>query len=249
MNQKSGQRPIDFDPKWDDETETASYFETLKTHQEASQRELISRNKEPEELAYCLADAAHSLALQFFEQVGNDFETSCKSGCSYCCHQPATVFAFEAIRIARELKNSLTSDDLKFLEETMVARVNDFKGSSVGKQINNKAACPLLTNHQCSVYASRPLTCRLAHSFSVKKCRQAFEKDRNLVQIPVALELLSAVSGIIEAVYGGLPGAKLDANLYELSSAVLVALSQPDAASKWASGDRSIFRNCIKDDT
>lgn len=211
--------------------------------------EVLKKIGKTEELAHKLSDAAHSLASQFFEDVGKSFKTDCEKGCSYCCYQPATIFPFEAIRIARVLKTSLSEKQLESLKEKMKIRVNDFKGSSVRKNINNKTACPLLSNNQCSVYDNRPLTCRMAHSFSVKKCRLSFQKDRTKVEIPMSLELLTGISGIIEGAFEQLPKEKLDGNLYELCSAVLVALSDPDAAMKWANGDHSVFKNCIKDDT
>ena len=131
----------------------------------------------------------------------------------------------------------------------MTVRVKEFKGASVKLNINNKTACPLLVKDKCSVYEHRPLTCRMAHSFSVKKCKLSFEKDRFKVEIPISLELLGGTGGIIEATFNQLPTKKLDGNLYELCSAVLHALATPDAGLSWARGDVTAFRKCIKDDT
>lgn len=225
-----------------------SYFEASKAHQQTAQSALLRRLQKKPELARELADSAHALASEFFEEVGNSFDTDCKRGCSYCCHQPATTFAFEAIRIAEVLRATRAERELKTLVDKMETRVRGFEGGSVRKNVN-KTPCPLLENDQCSVYANRPLTCRLAHSFSVKKCRLAFQKDRGKVEIPVTLELITGVSGIIEAAFDGLPKAGLDGNLYELCSAVLRALAEPEVASQWADGDSRAFENCIKDDT
>ena len=89
----------------------------------------------------------------------------------------------------------------------------------------------------------------MAHSYSVKRCRLAQKGDRAKVQIPIELELLSGISGIIEATFEQLPKKKRDGALYELCSAVLAALAIPQAASRWASGDLRVFENCIRDDT
>lgn len=258
MGINTKERPLYTAPNWELESESGddsyfSYFEISKGHQESIQSEILETAGKTELLPHRLSDAAHSHAVQFFEEVGNTFETDCKKGCSHCCYQPATVFPFEAIRIASVLKNSLSKEQMGLLKEKMKARVSDFKDSSVLKNINNKTGCPLLSQsssgEQCSIYGNRPLTCRMAHSFSVKKCRLAFQKDRNKVQIPVSLELMSATSGIIEGVFEQLPKEKLDGNLYELCSVVLVALSHDEAALKWANGDLSVFKDCIKDDT
>lgn len=226
-----------------------SYFEISKDHQKSIQSEVLKKTGKTKQLPHELSDAAHQLATKFFEDVGNSFKTDCKRNCSYCCYQPATVFPFEALRIADVLKSSLSVEELESLKEKMKARVNGLKGSSVQKNINDKTACPLLSNEQCSVYENRPLTCRMAHSFSVKKCRLSFQKDRFKIQIPVSLELQTGIGGIIAAAFEQLPKEKLDGNLYELCSAVLVALSDSNAATKWANGDLSVFKGCIKDDT
>ncbi len=202
-----------------------------------------------ERLAFELASEAHSRASKFLDASVDASQTDCKNGCSHCCHQPATVFPFEAIQIAKTLKNSLSEAQLDALKEKMISRVRDFAGASVRKNINNKTACPLLSNDRCSVYEQRPLTCRMAHSFSVKKCRAALQKDRNQVQIPVSLEILDGVGEIIQDFYKQLPKRKVDGKMYELCSAVLAALNQPDAAARWANGDLRVFEKCIQDDT
>jgi len=250
MGNKTHGRPIYTAPKRRNENDAdVSYFDVSKSHQETIQSEILEKTGRTETLPHRISNAAHSLASQFFEEVGNTFKTDCKKGCSYCCYQPATAFPFEAIRIAQVLKSSLSEIELESLKEKMKARVNEFKGSSVRKQLNNKTACPLLSNDQCSVYENRPLTCRMAHSFSVKRCRMSFQKDRSKVQVPMSLELLTGISGIIEGAFEELPKKKLDGNLYELCSVVLVALSDSNAALKWANGDHSVFKGCIKDDT
>lgn len=226
-----------------------SFFELSKRHQESIQSKVFRRASKTKQLTTELFNAAHAHASAFIKETSSAFETDCKQGCSYCCYQPATVFPFEAIQIASILKDSLTHKQLSTLVDRMKTRVNGLDRSSVYKNINNKTACPLLSKEQCSVYENRPLTCRLAHSFSVKRCRLSFEKDRFKVQIPVSIELQSGVSGIIEALYEQLPKENLDGNLYELCSAVLAALADDNAAEKWAKGDRSVFKDCIKDDT
>lgn len=226
-----------------------SFYEIASDHQRSLQSEALDKTGHCEELPFELAKATHAHAARFFEETSAAFQTDCKSGCAYCCYQPATVFPFEAIQIARALKARLSRDQLSLLVDRMKTRVAGLKSASVLKNINNKTACPLLADEKCSVYEDRPLTCRLAHSFSVKRCRTAFQNDRFKVQIPVSLELQSGIGGMIEGAFEGLPKNKLDANLYELCSAVLAALVTPNAAERWAKGDCDVFKNCIKDDT
>ncbi len=176
-------------------------------------------------------------------------KTDCKSGCSYCCHQPVTLFAFEAINIANILKLNLKNSELKLLISKMKKRLSEFKNNSVRENINNKTVCPLLENNICSVYENRPLTCRMAHSFSVKKCKSSFENNRAKVMIPVSLELGMPLSGMIEGTFESLPKYNLDGNLYELCSAILYALTNEKDSLLWSKGSQGFNDNCIIDDT
>jgi len=229
--------------------EDCDYFELTAIHQIALQNKLLAKFGKTPLFASELAKSMHEHADTFFEDVGNHFETDCKAGCSYCCYQPATLFVVEAIRIADILKESLSKERLNLLIGEMKTRVQNLKGNSVAQNINDKTRCPLLLNEQCSIYNDRPLTCRKAHSFSVKRCRAGFQKDRFKTQIPVSLEIMTGLSGIIEAVFEELPKHNLDGNLYELCSGILVALEDPDAASKWVKNDPNLFKNAIRDDT
>lgn len=228
-----------------------SYFDVTKSRQEAIQEKLLGELRCSRELPDALADACHEHATRFLEELPEASKVACRKGCSYCCHQPATVFAFEAIRIAHALSVSLSDHQLKALKKKMKARVNGLRGASVRKNVESRTACPLLgPEGQCSIYADRPLTCRMAHSFAVRRCRLSFEKGRVEISIPISLEWLSGISGIIEAAFEQLPQKfQLDGNLYELCSAVLKALDDPRAELKWAQGNLSVFANCIKDDT
>jgi len=225
-------------------------FEISKARQQSAQSEALRRTGKTEKLPHELAGAAHALAAQFLAEAKESREIDCEKGCSFCCHQPATGFPFEAIRIAQALREKLSREELDAQIGKMRARVAGFEGRSIRGNINNKTACPLLgSDGSCSIYEHRPLTCRLAHSFSVKKCRASFQKDRNKVEIPVSLDLLQGISGIIEGAYEWLPKQKLDGGLYELCSAVLKALEDADSGRKWAAGDLRTFADCIRDDT
>lgn len=226
-----------------------SLFEISRAHQQHEQSVVLKKIGKTEQLPYALAQATHALAEEFMDSVGNLEKTACKKRCSYCCHQPATVFAFEAIQIARTLRSSLRPEELDAMRRKMKDRVARFRNSSVRASINDKSACPLLVDHQCSIYSERPLTCRMAHSFSLPACRRAFDGNRAEAKIPISLSIQTGLSGILEEAFEGLPDLGFDGGLYELCSAVLKALETPEAATRWTRGDRTVFADCIRDDT
>lgn len=219
-------------------------FELNKRKQTQIQTDVLKRVGRSARLAEALSQATHNHAQTFLKSTNDFRETACTSECAYCCYQPATVFSFEAIHLAEILRNTLSQDKLNALIVKMKSRVSGLKNQSVRENINNKTPCPLLLDSgSCSVYEHRPLTCRMAHSFSVNKCKQAYEKDRFKVQIPVSYDLQTGLSGIIDGVYERFNP------LYELCSALLAVLGDQNAAAKWAQGDDSAFRDCIVDDT
>ena len=118
-----------------------------------------------------IAKATHAHASRFLEKIGKKFDLDCRAGCAPCCYQPATVFAFEAIQIAAMLRSTRSKSELEAIQAKMKDRVLGFCDASVKKNINNKSPCPLLitigSGEQCSIYENRPLTCRMAHSYSV----------------------------------------------------------------------------------
>ena len=107
--------------------------------------------------------------------------------------------------------------------------------------------CPLQSqDHVCCVYAARPLRCRPLHATSVAKGMgsrsvqlagsraEAPDEDRHEQTVAQGVEI-----GLTRA----LRSAGLDANVYELNSALATALETPDAAERWANGE-NVFATC-----
>lgn len=79
----------------------------------------------------------------------------CKKGCSYCCNQSLIIFEWEANRIT----------------DVTGRKQNPFKGvdferwsPQTRKQYiaqYTEVPCPFLKNDVCSIYAARPMSCRV----------------------------------------------------------------------------------------
>ena len=72
--------------------------------------------------------------------------STCKNGCSRCCHTDISVFAVEANPIREWFKGL---DSAK--KETLSARWNEPR---------QPGACAFLRNDSCTIYEARPLICR-----------------------------------------------------------------------------------------
>lgn len=81
---------------------------------------------------------------------------ACTSGCSHCCHIGVTMFGPEAQLIAKETGRQLSpaSDQIS-------------DGSWARTDFGYHMPCPFLVDNKCSIYASRPLACRLQFNMDI----------------------------------------------------------------------------------
>ena len=104
--------------------------------------------------AYACADPDGSIRLirQALAIVGSAMHNvaPCNSGCSNCCYQPVMIVHAEADLIGREIGRP--AGGVQYTLE----RNNAYQGT----------ACPFLKKDRCTIYASRPLVCRMQYSMS-----------------------------------------------------------------------------------
>jgi hypothetical protein len=103
-------------------------------------------------------------------------------------------------------------------------------------------------DHVCCVFARRPLRCRPLHALSVMRAR----RERDEVESCLPGDDMEAprheewvAKGIEIGLTRALKSAGLDANLYELNSALATALGTPDAAERWARGE-DVFQSTLR---
>ena len=95
--------------------------------------------------------------------------------------------------------------------------------------------CPLLTNGgTCAVYVLRPLFCRMDGPV----CGRDDSSEQQRLGSSSSLAI-----GIGKDLSNGLAAVGVDANRYELNSALLVALYEPTMSARWASGEPT-FAKC-----
>ncbi|MBI3467040.1 MAG: hypothetical protein HY000_28835 [Planctomycetes bacterium] len=105
--------------------------------------------------------------------------------------------------------------------------------------------CPLQGDDQvCRVYVTRPLRCRPLHLATIARELGLEAPASGGESPPWASHEQSVEQGIEEGVACSLKSAGLDANLYELNSALVTALDTPDAAQRWISGEDVFARGC-----
>lgn len=154
----------------------------------------------------------------------------CKAGCSHCCSVHVEALEPEIFQIANELKK-LPPSELAALIERLQNHAIMAKGVPVQ---NHRIPCPLLKDNLCSIYSVRPATCRKAHSYDVEKCKTRTS------EIPENLEVILKSETLIKGTADAYRQASLPASGHELGQAVLLALTDDTAESRWYSGE-SVF--------
>ena len=112
---------------------------------------------------------------------------ACSAGCAHCCHQNIPVHAAEEFAITKYVDNEFSSiqkieliERLKnwfqFMNEN-TPNISALSEEDVrvfgGKLIQQKVACPFLSENKCSIYQVRPITCRTFYvADSPEKCEK-----------------------------------------------------------------------------
>jgi len=84
--------------------------------------------------------------------------TPCKKGCSDCCHNTAIISELDAMQIAKATGAPLATPqrvfDVNSGDEARRTYASHYAG----------VACTFLKDNLCSIYADRPVVCRVHHS-------------------------------------------------------------------------------------
>jgi uncharacterized protein len=181
-----------------------------------------------------LAEQVHQEMSAALDALPSKSRHACAPGCFFCCYLPVDVLAPEAFRIAMHLKQTRSPGELAAL----VYRLGAHGQTDFGVR-----PCVFLADGRCSIYEVRPMVCRGYNSLSKERCEAYYHdasvdlkgtKDRVAGRLAEAME-----DGII----AGLNALGLDAQWYELASAVLRALETTDGPERWARGE-AVFEGC-----
>jgi Fe-S-cluster containining protein len=155
------------------------------------------------------------------------------------------VTALEALAIAAHLRNNRSRAEQKRIHDLAVENSNKIASRARGELL--PLPCPLQGRDQvCCVYAVRPLRCRPLHAISVAKSMGSRRVEVSGAQAETAdgyRHEWTVERGIEIGLARALKSAGLDGNVYELNSALALALERPEAAECWLKGE-NVFAGC-----
>jgi hypothetical protein len=149
------------------------------------------------------------------------------------------VTAPEALAIAAYLRKNRSRAEQQRIYELAVKNAKKIAVRARGEGDVPPLPCPLHgQDHVCCVYGTRPLRCRPLHAISIAKDVGRNSPAGSQAEAPDEKGHEQTVAqGIELGLTRALKSAGLDAGIYELNSALAMALEAPDAAERWAKGE------------
>ncbi|MEO6788452.1 MAG: hypothetical protein ABI318_20195 [Chthoniobacteraceae bacterium] len=148
------------------------------------------------------------------------------------------VTAPEVLQIADYIRKNKPPGEQKRIHDMAVENTRKLTFHAAATAELHPPPCPLQgKDHVCSVYANRPLRCRPLHLLAIAKtaglgvAKAAGPEGGSAHGQTVA-------EGIETGLTQALKSAGVDAGVYELNSALATALETPDAAERWAKGEK-----------
>ena len=178
--------------------------------------------------------------LQHEAIVKQKVDVACARGCSYCCHLRVEIRPHDAFVLAHHVQSRF--DDAQ--QARTIARIEDnvrrIEGLTPEQHVRAGIPCALLEDGLCTVYESRPATCRKYYSVSLDTCRNAFNDPSAPLTGEVENEQVRFAGNAVALGYAkGMEDAGYDAALYELHFALHRALSDPRCERRYRRGKRA----------
>ena len=203
--------------------------------QRSEARARLMAHHRPERVLEAAASAISfgaPMARRQLDVVRSSTESACREGCHWCCHLKVSVTAAEVFLIANYLEQSAPHGQLEAVRTRAAELAKDERIFSADAKAEAHIPCALLTKQgACGVYALRPLACRGWNSADSEACRRFLDNDEELVPMHEGLTREYAALGL--GLLAALRDARLPTEILELTSALHIALSDPNALDRW----------------
>jgi Fe-S-cluster containining protein len=209
--------------------EHAAFLQSADQVEQAVLRHLQRQRSRPQVIAF-VANLQRGVSQVMDTAQAQGLAVACKEGCHHCCSARVEALAPEVFLIARELAGLAAAARQQLLQRLAAHRIRSHEAGAWGQ----RPPCPFLVNDLCSIYAVRPSACRKAHLLALAQCQE------NAAQIPQSLAVVVGAEALAKGTAAAYRQLGVDSAWHELGGAVLLALSDPTAESRWYAGE-SVF--------
>lgn len=157
-------------------------------------------------------------------------DVACARGCSHCCTTYVSATIPEVLRLARAVRANAPR------AARAVSVGDEARQVPQIERETQRIVCPMLEDHACAEYASRPVVCRYVLSKSLEACVRIFTQG-STEKLPYADGATGIRSTVVVMMKAALHLAGLPSQHVELSHALSVALSTADAEARWLKGE------------
>lgn len=205
---------------------------------------IISNDRTPDGLTALVKNAIETMEAVWGDIKPDTPDYACRKGCAHCCHQSVMVTAAEALHAAKFLHDNLTPSEVLRLRDKVAARARQTEGLDNDQRMDQRLACAFLNDNACTIYPVRPLQCRGGFSEDAEYCRNLLE-HREETQAAVADGSLDGKYLLVPKVLydsaqlgmaGALSKDGLNSEPLDLTTAMAIALGDPEIAEKWLRG-------------
>ncbi len=164
---------------------------------------------------------------------------ACRAGCAHCCHSMVSVLPQEAFALAAHIETATPEPEREALKARVIAHAGRTARMGGAARMRARIACPFLDGETalCRVHAARPLTCRGMNSVDESACRAALDDPAAEIAVPTVLAHHRAVQNLYDQIGARLSAAGLPSASLELSGALAIIWSEPDAMARWRAGE------------
>ena len=113
---------------------------------------------------------------------------TCFKGCHWCCHQAVFANSYELHYLTEKIKVTFTSDMLSDLNKRTQAKDAITQNLNDNEVLEYKYPCPLLIEGVCSIYAARPMACRIYLSTKIESCLEFYHHPENKNSYPALID-------------------------------------------------------------
>jgi Fe-S-cluster containining protein len=169
---------------------------------------------------------------------------ACTAGCSWCCHFTVDVRAFEVLRLLEYIDTRLSAAERARVQAEIEINRQVMEPLDDLKRVQTNIKCPFLAEGRCTVYAARPQTCRNYHATDAAGCQRSFEEPDNIdIDPEFAPGVYQRGGAHVEAFAQAMKEAGYDTAVYEMNTALSIAMRDPQLARQRFESKQSLFEH------
>ena len=170
---------------------------------------------------------------------------ACRSGCAACCHERVGVQAHEVLIAAIYIQRHFTPVEL----DEVIARAATHRLALAERDRpgwkSPRTPCALLRVGACSIYESRPESCRSHHSHDAAACQTNLEQGNEAIDVKIP-GLRGRMYAVMLGMDHAIEEAGFDDRAYDFGTALHEALTDSRCAIRWTQRQPAFSDSCLE---